>query len=396
MGSQSLAGSRIAALDVIRGAVMVLMAVDHVRVFFSNAQFDPTDLSSTTAALFLTRWVTHFCAPAFVFLAGTAAYLHGRKLGDPGRLSRFLLVRGAWLVLVEMTLVRLGWTFNLDYAHFMLAGVIWVIGWSMILLAGMVRWPAPAVAAIGLAIVFGHNALDGALPALETLGSGWILQVLYLGGGIEIGEGGPIFFVLYSLIPWVGVMAAGFAFGRIMVFDEPRRRRWCLRIGLAAVALFVVLRAANVYGDPQPWSVGTSPLFSVLSFLNTTKYPASLQFLLMTLGPMILIIPILERLRSGVLDMLATLGRVPFFYYVLHIPLIHGIAVAIALVSAPQALTWLTMNHPIMVPPPPAGWGYGPAGIWVIAAIVVALLFPLCGWFASVRRRRGEWWWSLF
>ena len=382
---------RIASIDIIRGAVMVLMAIDHVRVYAGVPAGGPT------AAVFFTRWVTHFCAPAFIFLAGAGAYLHLQKLGSKRELARYLVTRGAWLLLLEMTVVRFAWTFNVDYASFTFAGVIWVIGWSMILLAGLIWLPTAAVGAIGLAIVALHNLVDPFRQSLtQSLGAsatGWLWQLLYFGGSFRIGSGGPQVVVLYTIIPWVGVMAAGYAFGALMRMPTESRRRLCLRIGLGAIAAFVVLRALDVYGDPRSWlAPGPGPAF--IRFLNTSKYPASLLFLLMTLGPAIALIPPLENARGRVARWLAVFGRVPFFYYVLHLPLIHLIAVLISLVRTPAQTWWLFANHPMMPPPVPDGYRWSLTLLYAVtAAVVVALYFP-SRWFAELKARRKERWLS--
>src|SRR5207248_641035 len=299
------AQSRIPSIDLIRGAVMVLMAIDHVRVYSGLPAGGPT------AGIFFTRWVTHFVAPGFIFLAGTSAFFYGRRHTD---LSRFLFVRGVWLVLLELTVIRVAWTFNLDFAHYLLAGVIWVIGWCMILMAALVRLRVRTIAIIGLAIIALHNALMPPLiNAVPSMGELW--KILYIGFFNGPVSGSPLI-VLYSIIPWIGVMAAGYAFGTVLTLEPARRNRICVRIGVSAIALFLVLRGINLYGDPRPWSA-TTPLPAPLSFLNTTKYPASLSFLLMTLGPTIALIPLLDRARGRIVHWLTVFGRVPFFYYVL-------------------------------------------------------------------------------
>jgi uncharacterized membrane protein len=391
-------GHRIASLDVIRGAVMILMALDHVRVYISGAGVNPTDLGATTVPLFLTRWITHVVAPAFLFLAGTGTFLHAQKLGRRRALARFLAVRGVWLVLIELTVVRLAWTFNVDYAHYLLAGVIWMIGWCMVLMAPLVLLPIEAVGAFGLAIIFGHNLLDGLLPrlapAIQASHWTWLLQILYLGGPVHVGRAGPVLAVLFSIVPWVGVMAAGYAFGPVMRWEPPRRRRISLYVGLGAVALFLVLRGFNLYGNTPAWSVQRTPAFTVLSFLNTRKYPASLLFLLMTLGPTIALIPALEGARGVVARVCTTLGRVPFFYYVLHIPTIHLAAVILSLVRYGSVIPWLTDNQPMMAPEAPEGYGYGLPVVYLVTAIVVAVLYVPCRWFATVKARRTSPWLS--
>jgi uncharacterized membrane protein len=322
---------RVQSIDVVRGAVMLLMAIDHVRVYSGLPAGGPTP------GIFLTRWITHFVAPAFIFLAGTSAFLHGRKLADTRALARFLVTRGLWLVLLELTVLRVAWTFNLDFGHYLLAGVIWVIGWCMVLLSGLIFLPMRALAAFGLVIVLGHNILDRFSQSLyaivQTSHWGWLWQVLYFGGPIQIGEQGPALFVLYSIVPWVGVMALGYVFGRVMITDELSRRRICLTLGTTAIVVFLVLRGFNLYGDPRPWVAPAHPASvqgqisgapasattaspapqqaapatpprrpqapAWISFLNTTKYPASLLFLLKTLGPMLLVLPLLEKLAAA-------------------------------------------------------------------------------------------------
>jgi uncharacterized membrane protein len=369
---------RIPALDIIRGAVMVLMAIDHVRVYAGVPPGGPT------FGVFFTRWVTHFCAPAFIFLAGTGAYLHGQKLGSKRALARYLVTRGVWLILLELTLLRFGWTFNVDYANFTLAGVIWVIGWCMILLAGLIWLPTAAIGAIGVGIIALHNLVSGT-------SANPLLQILYFGGSFRIGAGGPQFVVLYAIVPWVGVIAAGYAFGAVMRMAPERRRRLCLQIGLGAIAAFLVLRGLDAYGDPRHWRAASSAP-AVIRFLNTSKYPASLLFLLMTLGPTIALIPLLENARGRVARWLSVFGRVPFFYYVLHIPLIHVVAVLISLIRTPGQTSWLVANHPMMPPPVPAGYMWSLTLLYVVTAVVVVALYFPCRWFAEVKaRRKGVW-----
>lgn len=387
--------SRIASIDIIRGAVMVLMAIDHVRVFSGVPAGGPNP------AVFFTRWITHFCAPAFIFLAGTAAFLYGEKDRDRGTLARFLLSRGVWLVFLELTVLRFGWTFNVDYGHYMLAGVIWVIGWCMILMAALVFLPIAVVTTIGVAIIALHNVTTLFGPTLAQAAGkssvAWLWQLLYFGGAISlgVGEDGPQLAVLYSIIPWIGVMAAGFGFGAVMRMNSARRRRICVALGGGAIAAFLVLRGFNLYGDPRPWSHDVQRGFSpALQFLNTNKYPASLSYLLMTLGPTILLIPLLERARGPVANALAVFGRVPFFYYVLHIPLIHLIFVALSVVRFGSVIPWMTANHPMLNPPPPDGYTYSLAALYAITLLTVTLLYFPCRWFADLKARRHDRWLS--
>ena len=390
------ATTRLASIDILRGAVMVLMAIDHVRVYSGLPAGGPT------AGIFFTRWVTHFCAPGFLFLAGTSAFFYGRRHSD---LSRYLVTRGAWLVLLELTVIRVAWTFNFDFAHYLMAGVIWAIGWCMILMAVLVRLPVPAVGAIGLAIVAGHNLLDPVLrTAIPTLGENslaglWkILYVGFFAGPIALGADGPRLIVLYSIVPWIGVMAAGYAFGSILTLEPDRRRRLCLAIGLSATALFLVLRGFNVYGDPVPWTALTHPtgerppMPALLAFLNTNKYPASLDFLLMTLGPTIALIPLLEGARGALARGLTVFGRVPFFFYVLHIPLIHALALVVSALRQGTVDPWLFTNHPMGNPPPPEGYPWSLPLLYGVWAVAIAMLYVTCRWFADLKARRQEWW----
>jgi uncharacterized membrane protein len=374
---------------------MVLMAIDHVRVYSGIPAGGPT------AGVFFTRWVTHFCAPAFVFLAGTSAYFYGRRHAD---LSRFLLTRGAWLILLELTVIRLSWAFNLDFKHGLLAGVIWMIGWCMILMAGLVRLPVSVVGGLGLLVIAGHNAVGpiivksvSASPETVASSFGKLLYVGFWAGPIAFGSDGPYLTVLYSIVPWVGVIAAGYAFGRVLELDDAHRRRLCLAIGLSAILFFFMLRGANGYGDPRPWGApaaggGAPPMPVLLSFLNTTKYPASLSFLLMTLGPTIAAIPLVELVDGPFTRWLSVFGRVPFFFYVLHIPLIHALALVVSKVRLGEVSPWLFVNHPMGAPEVPDGYTWSLSLLYAVWAAAVAVLYLACRWYAGVKARRDDWW----
>ncbi|MCG8605415.1 heparan-alpha-glucosaminide N-acetyltransferase domain-containing protein [bacterium] len=381
--------SRIVSIDLIRGVVMILMAIDHVRVYSGLPAGGPT------AGIFFTRWVTHFCAPAFLFLAGTSAFFYGRKCTD---LSRTLLLRGAWLIFLELTFLRVAWTFNFDFAQYEMAGVIWLIGWCMILLAGLVKLPLAAIGTIGLVIIACHNLtdpfLDELIPALGNSSFSGLWKILYIGffsGPIRFGADGFSLIVLYSIVPWIGVMATGYAFGKVLTMEPAQRNRICLTIGLGASVLFLILRGFNLYGDPRPW-VAEGPMPAIFAFLNTTKYPASLSFLLMTLGPTIASVPLLKHARGPVTRWIAVFGRVPFFYYVLHIPLIHALALVVSKIRLGEISPWLFANHPMGNPPAPDGYTWSLALLYAVFALIVGVLYFACRWFARVKAQRKDWW----
>lgn len=375
------AGVRIHSIDVLRGIVMVLMALDHVRDYFTIARFDPLDLSQTTPALFATRWITHFCAPVFMLLAGTSAYLLGRKR-SPADLSRFLVTRGLWLVVLEFTVVAFAWTFNFRYPFGFTLLVIWALGVSMVSLAALVYLPLRWIAVVGLLLIAGHNAFDGVRP--ESFGV-WapLWNVLHV--PILL----PHALVQYPLIPWIGVMAAGYVLGTVYEMDRRPRRQYLVALGSGAIILFITLRAGNVYGDPLPWSPQASGLLSALSFVNTQKYPPSLLFLLMTLGPALILLAALEYARGTWATIVETFGRVPFLFYVAHIVLAHLAAGIVALATG-HGLEILTNVFVFY----PRDWGFGLPVVYVAWLFVVAALYPACRRFAEVKRRRRDGWLS--
>ena len=388
--------SRIGSVDLIRGTVMILMAIDHVRVFSGIPAGGPT------AGVFFTRWITHFCAPAFIFLAGSSIFLYERKHVD---VSRHVLIRGAWLILLEFTFLRLAWTFNLDFRHYEMAGVIWVIGCCMILMAGLVKLPPAAVGALGVLIVAAHNLMDShmgqLLAGMDQNRFSGLWKIMYVGffaGPIRFGADGPNLIVLYSIIPWIGVMAAGYAFGKILTLQPAKRKMLCLTIGLLAIALFLILRGFTLYGDSRPWHAATAahngapPMPALLSFLNTTKYPASLYFLLMTLGPIITLIPVLEGLSGVLARGISLFGRVPFFYYMLHIPLIHALALVVSKIKLGFVSPWLFANHPMGNPEPPDGYTWSLPLLYLVWGITIVVLYFACRWFAALKAKRRHWW----
>ncbi len=367
---------RIASIDVLRGLVMALMALDHTRDFFSAGGFNPRDVGEP--ALFLTRWVTHFCAPTFVLLAGLSAFLYGRGR-SVALTSRFLFIRGLWLILIEFTLVRLGWTFDLG-SHEFTAGVIWAIGASMVALAVLIWLPRWAIAGVALVTIASHNLLDGIRAEELGRGGAAVWHVLHQPGVVHLGDGVRVF-VLYPLIPWIGVMALGYTLGPVMQLKPDARQRLLLALGAGLTVGFVLLRAANLYGDPAPWIMQTTWSATFLSFLNCEKYPPSLLYLMMTLGPALMLLAVFEHARGRSADVLATFGQVPFFYYVVHIYVIHALAVPIGFV-----MTGVFAGNPTV--------GLGLVEIYVIWLLVLVLLYPLCRWFAWLKIRGTAWWWS--
>ena len=376
--------TRLASIDLLRGLAMVVMALDHTRDFFAAGGFNPRDV--TDPALFLTRWITHFCAQTFILLAGISAFLYGTGR-QTGEVSRYLFTRGCWLVLIEVTLVRVGWSFNFHFDHLVLQ-VIFAIGASMIVLAALIHLPRWAIATVGVVMIAGHNMLDGVKA--EQLGAAApIWNLLHQPGLLDLGTNLKLF-VLYPLIPWIGVMATGYSLGPLFTIERGVRvRRLCI-LGGAITAGFVILRATNLYGDPTPWAVQDHLFATWLSFINCEKYPPSLLYLGMTLGPALLLLAAFERAMGMVVDWITTFGRVPFFYYVVHIFLIHALAIVFAWATIGEA-PWLLGAFP---PQKPAGYGLGLAGIYTVWVLVVISLYPACRWFADIKRRRTEWWWS--
>ena len=396
---------RIDSIDLLRGIVMVLMMLDHTRDFVHNAarEFDATDVSRTNVALFFTRWITHYCAPTFVFLAGTGAYLQFARGKSKAELSRFLVTRGLWLVLLEMTVIQWLVSFRPDYRFLGFFQVIWVIGVSMIFLAALIHLPKSVVAAFGLLMIALHNLTDGFRivgwrgPGTPVPGIGaklWILLHQQFEGFPVFGEHSPVLFVLYPLIPWIGVMAVGYVFGVLYGFDAHRRRRWLLIIGGAATLLFIVVRAIDRYGDPSKWSQQKNLVFTVLSFVNTSKYPPSLLFLLMTLGPAILLLALFETRGAGgwVRDFFVTFGRVPLFFYLLQWFVAHAISVLLHLAFG-KPVGWL-FGSPLNFGPAPQGIGFNLGVVYLSWIAGVLLLYPLCRWYAGVKQRRRDWWLS--
>jgi uncharacterized membrane protein len=393
---------RLDSVDLLRGIVMVVMALDHVRdfAFAGTLHFDAMDFTQTTPAIFFTRWITLFCAPLFVLLAGTGASLQRTRGKSVSDLSRFLVTRGVWLIVLELTIVRFGITFDLSYQVIGLLQVIWVIGVGMIILAGLVRLPTFVAGTLGVGVICLHNLLDR-FPTYQFQGAGTapptLLQAVWAllhGIGIlPVGQSGHTLVVLYAILPWFGVMAAGYALGSVYTMTPSARRRVLLQLGGASIVAFLVIRTLNGYGDPNPWTHQPKDTYTVLSFLNVTKYPPSLDFLLMTLGTAMLALAWFERIGpSRLVAPLVTFGRVPMFFYLLQWFAAHGIVLAVV-VALHQHPNWLFWHG---FPPPQAGLDAGVRlrTTYLIWFTVIAVLYPLCRWWAGVKARRRDWWLS--
>jgi uncharacterized membrane protein len=370
---------RLDSIDFVRGLVMVIMALDHVKLLFPNISFDATDVARTTPAYFFTRWITHFCAPTFVLLAGTGAFLYRARGRSKMELSWFLVTRGLWLVFLELTAIRFGLFPDFSY-RISVGQVIWAIGWSMVALAVLVYLPTWTVAAFGVAMMAAHNLMDG-LTAEGIHLPDWAWSILHTGKPVEFAKD-HFFIPLYPLIPWIGVMAAGYGLGAIMLLERAKRRRALFILGLGLTLAFVVLRYVNTYGDfrsPRdpsesllagPWSAHADPVRTLLSFLNCQKYPPSLLFLLMTLGPAIMGLAIFDYPVGPVGRFVVVFGRVPLFYYLLH----WGCIAAIRMILVPNS--------------------YSLGVVYIIWACLVLALWLPCYWFSEIKRRRSDWWLS--
>lgn len=382
---------RIEAVDVVRGLIIALMALDHVRDFFGDQAAQPTDLASTTVALFFTRWVTHICAPTFFLLSGVSARLTLGRMSKPA-LSRFLLTRGAWLIFLELVVMRFALQFNIDY-HVTIITVLWGLGWAMMVLAGLLWFPTWLIAGFAVVLIAGHNALDDIDAA--SFGAWQPLWSFLHQPGILFRTTHSVVVVSYVLIPWVGVTALGYVLGQIYQGDGAGRRRRLLGLGLGLTVGFVLLRWLNVYGDPVPWTSQKSAVWTLISFFNTNKYPPSLLFLLMTLGPALLLLGAFEDGLPRLLRPALVLGKVPLFFYVLHFYLIHLLATGASYLRFGEVAN--TFQSPDLAHFPftePAGWGAPLGVIYLLWITVVVLMLPLCYWYANLKARRKDWWLS--
>lgn len=385
--------ARLAAVDRLRGLVIVLMAIDHVRHYFYRGAFtfDPLDPAHSDLALYLTRWITDLCAPTFVFLAGVSAFLQTGRGKSGSQLSRSLLARGLWLVFLELTVVSFAWSFSIPY--WIVLQVIWAIGWAMLALALLVRLPRKAVLAVGIVIVAGHNLLDPLTP--EEFGSlAWLWRFLHVNGPIVI-DGATRGVLVYPVLPWIGIMALGYGLGPLFTLPDRRRDRWLLGLGAAMVLLFLALRSLNLYGDYAPWTAGEDLLGSAMHFLDLHKYPPSLHYALLFLGIAFLLLPLLARLTGLAGRVLQTFGAVPFFFYVLHLYLAHALAIAAnAALGRDVAGLFDVARRMLTEPQDSLTYGFGLAGTYAAWLAVVILLYPPCRWYARLKRERRAWWMS--
>lgn len=377
---------RILSIDFLRGLVMVIMALDHTRDYFHASAIagnDPLDLATTTPVIFLTRWITHFCAPIFVFLSGLSAFLVVDRTPHKGAAAMFLVKRGMWLVLCEVTIVAIGWSFSFSWPFTMLQ-VIWAIGMSMIVLAAFVRLPVQVTGIVGLLIVLGHNALDGI-----TISDAW---PLWMQGAWAVLHESTVFHpapdhllaVGYPILPWIGVMFCGYAIGVLYRANVSAQARFAMlgQIGATAVAMFIVLRLINSYGDMHRWHLQSTEIMTVLSFLDCTKYPPSLLYTCMTIGPGLLLLAAAERYSSAFSKIMIVFGRVPFFYYLAHIYLIHIVAWAAVLASG-FSFTDITTSQTFGGIP--VGAGYSIEWVYVVWICIVVTLYPMCRWYDAYK-----------
>ena len=382
---------RIESIDLLKGLVMVIMALDHVRDYFHYSAFffDPGDPERSTLPIFFTRFITHFCAPVFSFLAGMSAWLVGKRKSR-SELSAFLLKRGLWLVFIEMTIVNFAWYFDIYFRSPGLL-VIWALGVGMIFLAILIHLPRKWLLILSLLIIFGHNLLDNLRFEGNML---WAIlhefAVFQLTDNVELT-------VVYPLIPWIAVMSLGFYFGKFYdaEVDKKYRRKLFNQIGIACLGLFIILRATNIYGDPIPFTNYPGFSGSIISFFNPTKYPPSLQYLLMTLGSSLIFLANTENLKGRIVSFFCTFGRVPFFYYILHLYLIHLLAIIFAELSG---YGWQKMIFEDWISESPYLKGYG-FSLWVVYLVwigVILLLYPLCKRFDRYKQLHREKWWLSY
>lgn len=392
-----LKSNRIESIDVLRGLAMVIMALDHVRDYtnYGYLYIDPTNLDTTTPGLFFTRWITHFCAPVFVFLAGTSAFLYGSQKQSKRTLSKFLFTRGLWLIFIELTVVNLAWTFDIGLGLHIFQ-VIWAIGICMIFLSALVYFNKKILLALGFIILIGHNLLDG----ITTQGNDLMSVIWYLThqqGAAFYDNGETMLFIAYPFLPWLGIMLLGYCFGSLYLkgFDSKIRKKWLIYLGVISITVFIVLRLSNSYGNLTPWSKQDDFLYTIMSFINTTKYPPSLLYALMTLGPAMLLLYFLESVKNIWTNVLVVIGRVPFFYYIIHLYLIHFIGI-IGLLILGENWKELILTTPHFNSGYLASKGFDLWVTYVVWIIVVVLLYPICKKYMMYKLQNKDKWWLSY
>lgn len=387
--------NRIESIDILRGVVMVIMALDHVRDYFHFGSFfnDPTNLETTTPMLFFTRFITHYCAPVFIFLAGTSAFLYGSKKTKP-ELFKFLLTRGIWLIILELVVNNLIWTFDLTYS-FPVVQVIWAIGFSMVCLSFLILLPKKAILVFGIILVAGHNLLDGIVMQSQSF-QAVIWYLLHQQNMLVFGPNSS-FLIQYPLIPWIGVMALGYCFGTFYKkdFDPTIRKKWLLQLGFGALALFLVLRGSNIYGDLVPWTVQDTWAKSVISFFNVTKYPPSLLYLCVTLGPSLLFLHTIENIKNKYTDFFLVFGRVPLFYYFLHVFVIHILAIA-GMMAFGGNWQDMILTAKSFMGQDLATYGYPLFVVYFVWIGVILLLYPFCKKYMAYKANNKDKWWLSY
>jgi uncharacterized membrane protein len=393
--SLTTTSKRIESIDILRGLVMIIMALDHVRDYFHAGAFlyDPLDLEKSTPLLFFTRWITHFCAPVFMLLAGTSASLSGQRKSKKD-LSLFLLKRGAWLIFLELVIVNFGWNFAIGLPSFAFI-VIWALGISMIVLAALIHLPKPVILIIGIVLVAGHNLLDGIQVNGNNLPA-FFWSLLHQPNFFTWQE--KTVFIGYPALPWIGIMTLGYCLGDLFKKDYPaeKRKTTLIVLGSSAILLFIVIRLVNIYGDPAPWSQQQTFFLSFLSFIKTSKYPPSLLYTLMTLGPALLFLAFTETARHAMARFVAVYGRVPMFYYILHIYLIHLLAmIGSELFTTVDWRTWI-LNQPIWFNQDLKGYGFSLGVVYAVWLFVVLALYPLCKMYDRYKQTHKEKWWLSY
>ena len=387
--------SRIESIDILRGLAMVIMALDHVRDYFNFGSFfiNPTNLDTTTPILFFTRFITHNCAPAFIFLAGTSAFLYGSKKSKP-ELSWFLLSRGLWLVFLEIVVNNLIWTFDLTYSVLILQ-VIWAIGLSMIFLSFLIYLPKKVLLLIGLSLIALHNLLDGVVMEGESFKS-IIWYILHQRTRLLITPEQLVVFA-YPIIPWIGLMVLGYCFGTFYQkdFDPALRKKWLFGLGSAAIILFYVIRGVNGYGDLHPWSVQKDTAYTIISFFNVTKYPPSLVYMLITIGPAMLFLALIEPVKNKATDFLLVFGRVPLFYYFLHVLVIHLAAVVWMMISG-QNWQDMILTADVFINTKLISYGYSLFVVYLIWIALIIMLYPVSKWYMQYKAKHRDKWWLSY